>query len=365
MTARCFFIGTTLADNPVPHHFTALANELVRRGHRVVIVAPHRVVELENHTSNPAIYVWPSPRPTKLADALFLRRLIREYRPDCLIANFVAVNWMMFVGKWMGVRQRVAWYHTLSTQIQIDNPAPAWKRWLLWHRKALVYRAATQIVPVSAAARADVARLHPRFAAKCRVILNAINDPGVNAVVPATDRLVCAARFERSKGQDVLIRALGLLREQQPTVRVEFIGSGPAQAACEELARAEKIADRCAFLGRVPHGEVLRHMAGATATVLPSRSDNCPLVTIESLAVGTPVLGSRVGGIPEVVRDGVDGFLVPPDDPAALAAKLDGLLSDPALQRQLRVNSRAGYCERFDLQKAVPPQADWLEELTR
>ena len=102
-------------------------------------------------------------------------------------------------------------------------------------------------------------------------------------------------------------------------------------------------------------------MRAATVTILPSRSDNCPLVIIESLAVGTPVIGSRVGGIPEVVRDGIDGFLVPPDDPQALAAKLDLVLANAGLREKLRANARAGFLSRFEQREAVREQADWLE----
>ena len=103
----------------------------------------------------------------------------------------------------------------------------------------------------------------------------------------------------------------------------------------------------------------------ATATILPSRSDNCPLVTIESLAVGTPVIGSRVGGIPEVVRDGLDGFLVPPGDPQALAAKLNLILTDHELLRELRANARKGFLSRFEQRGAVRKQSHWLETILR
>jgi glycosyltransferase involved in cell wall biosynthesis len=106
-------------------------------------------------------------------------------------------------------------------------------------------------------------------------------------------------------------------------------------------------------------------MRSAAVTVLPSRHDNCPLVTIESLAVGTPVIASRVGGIPEVVRDGVDGFLVPPDDPAALAARLDDVFSNPGLRQNLRTNAREGFLNRLELRRAVKNQADWLETLLK
>lgn len=366
MRSRCYFIGTTLSDNPVPHHFVKLAGVLVARGHRVVIIAPHRRVELANPTGNPAIHIWPSDRPTRRQDALFLRRLIAQYRPDCLVANFVAVNLMSLVGWLCGVPRRVAWYHTLSSQIEIDSAMPRWRLELLRLRKGLAYRASTHIVPVSQAAFEDVVKLYPSQRSKCQVFLNALADPmpgGNPRNGSRPPHLVCVARFNQSKGQDVLIRALALLKDRHPTLSVEFVGTGPLETACARLAHEVGVAERCTFTGRVEHAEVLRRMAGARATVLPSRSDNCPLVTIESLAVGTPLIGSRVGGIPEIVRDGVDGFLVPPDDPPLLAEKLDVVLSNAHLYHRLCTNARDGFLARFDLLHATPRQADWLEEI--
>ncbi len=365
MTGRCFFIGTTLADNPVPQHFTALANELVRRGHRVVILAPHRVVELENHTSNPAIYVWPSQRPTKLADALFLQRLIRKYRPDCLIANFVAVNVMMLVGRWAGVRRRIAWYHTLSAQVAVDSQMAPWVQRFLHWRKSFVYRACTQVVPVSAAAGGDFAAVYPRSREKVHVCLNALADPQLPAQPGEAARLVCVARLNFSKGQDVLIRAVARLREKHPTVRVEFIGEGPALDSLRGLAQELKVTEQCEFVGRVAHDVVLQRMSRATATVIPSRSEAFGLVTIESLAVGTPVVASNVGGLPEIVRDGVDGFLVPSEDSGALAEALGRVLADPAGRAEMRRQARERFLTTFEQRKAVMEQASWLEALTR
>ncbi len=366
---RCYFIGTPIGDLSIMKQFVALANDLARRGHQVIILAPHRRIELENHHTNPAIYIWPSERPTKWRDAWFFYKLARQFRPDCVVASYAAVNIMTLVGWLARVPQRVTWYHTLSNQIDLDLKTPGWRMKLLRARKRLVYRLATYIVPVSRAAQDDVGQLYNQPESKLRVFLNAVADPlpagGADAGNGAADTLVCIARFSPSKGQDVLIRALTLLKAKHPQVTLEFLGDGPAGESYKQLARELGVADQCRFLGAVGHDEVLRRMRSATATVLPSRNDNCPLVTIESLAVGTPVIASRVGGIPEVVRDGVDGFLAPPDDPQALAEKLDEVLSNPALLQKLRANARAGFLSRLELRQAVTEQADWLESISR
>jgi glycosyltransferase involved in cell wall biosynthesis len=113
----------------------------------------------------------------------------------------------------------------------------------------------------------------------------------------------------------------------------------------------------------VEHGEVLRKMAAAMATVVPSRSEAFGLVNIESMAVGTPVVGSAVGGIVEIVRDGKDGFLVPPDDPSALATRLETVLTHPQLRRELSRRARERFLAEFEQSRSVREQADWQEAL--
>jgi len=97
----------------VPSHFKAIGDELVRRGHRVIILISGRVTDLEVWSGNPLVFTWPSKRPTKIKDALFAHKLFTRYHPDCLIANFGAGNVMTIVGWLTGAPVRVVWYHTL------------------------------------------------------------------------------------------------------------------------------------------------------------------------------------------------------------------------------------------------------------
>ncbi|MGD0351661.1 MAG: glycosyltransferase family 4 protein [Verrucomicrobiota bacterium] len=351
-------------DNPVACHFSALARQLVTRGHQVVMVTPHRKVELENRHGNPAIYTWPSERPTHLRDAVFFARLVRQYRTNCLIANFGAVNLMTIVGWLTGVPNRIAWYHTLSAQLSLDRDSAGLRAALLDLRKRCVYKLATLIVANSQASCRDAIRTYKIPSRKCQVRYFSLPDPPPTPALGRAPTLCCVGRFHRCKGQDVFLRAIRLLNLDSLSPKVEFVGTGPEERNCRELARKLGVADQCEFTGAVSHGEVLARMARATATIVPSRAEAFGLTTVESLAVGTPVVASSVGGIPEVVRDGVDGFLVPPDDPAALAAKVKLLLSDVELRRKMSLNARERFLSTFEQGKVVEEQADWLENIT-
>jgi glycosyltransferase involved in cell wall biosynthesis len=178
-----------------------------------------------------------------------------------------------------------------------------------------------------------------------------------------SNRTVCVGRLHPTKGQDVLLRAIARLKDRFPDTFFEFIGDGPCREDCERIANELGIADRCSFLGRLPHDEVLRRMASAAVSVVPSRSECFGLVNIESLAMGTPVIASNVGGIGEIFEDGEEGFLVPPDDPEQLADRLARVLSDPGLRQTMSEKAHLRF-KYFEQDKLVHEQVDWLESLS-
>lgn len=362
----CFFIGTSWLDNMVAGHFKALGRELVARGHRVVFLIDGRKTSVEAHDANPAIYTWPSVRPTGVRDWLFMRRLIRQYRPDCVVGNFGAVNIMILAGRATGVPVRVAWYHTVTGTIDLNTEMSSPLRAVLRRRKRLVYNSATHLVAVSAAAAADLQLMYAVPADKVAVWPLLLRDPQAMTVSEAMRdewRVLCVGGLLPAKGQDVLLRALPPLMERYPRLRVDFVGAGPKREAYELLARELGVAERCCFAGALPHAEVLARMGAAAVVVVPSRAEALAVVNVESLAMGTPVVGSQVGGIGEAVRDGVDGFLVPPDDPAALGERIGRLLGDPLLRQSMGLAARQGFLQRVELEANIGRQASWYEQL--
>jgi glycosyltransferase involved in cell wall biosynthesis len=365
MSGRGFLIATSGKANPISAHFTKLASVLAGRGHEVTLVVDGRRRDLERRLENPRVLTWPSPRPVRLRDAVFLAKAIGRRRVDCLVANFGSVNAMLLVGWLMRVPHRIAWYHTISTAIDLDARAhPLSVRFQRWRRRH-IYRLATLVVANSEAGRRDVSSVFGVSPSRTRACPNSLPDPLDNvrlAGIAAGPRrgFVCVGRFDRTKGQDLLIEAVG--RGCSRSLRVDFVGDGPRREACERLAAALGVADRCVFRGRLPNDEALACMAGAVATIVPSRSEAFGLVNVESLALGTPVLGTVVGGMREVVRDGVDGLLVEPHA-GAIASALATLDQRPDLARDLGARARAGFLARFEQTLVVGRQAAFFEAL--
>ncbi|MGH9019670.1 MAG: glycosyltransferase family 4 protein [Acidimicrobiales bacterium] len=153
----------------------------------------------------------------------------------------------------------------------------------------------------------------------------------VVAVPRANRYLLFVGSLIERKGPDVLIRALSSV-----DLGCVFIGDGPMRASLERLAAREGVSDRVVFLGAVDPSEVQRYYGGAEALVLPSVSEGVPLVAVEALRAGTPVVASNLEGIASVVRDRDNGLLVEPGDEESLAGALALLESDERLARSLR-----------------------------
>lgn len=174
------------------------------------------------------------------------------------------------------------------------------------------------------------------------------------AVAPGPDGpVLCVARLVAKKGVDVLVEAIALLSNESPRLNVEVIG-GPLTDELVQLARQRGVEGRVRWFGPRPWEDVEAALERCSMFVLPCRvasdgdRDGMPTVLIEAMARGLPVISTEVAGIPEVVRHGDTGFLVPPDDPVALAAAVRKLHDDPSLAAELGRRGRALVAEHFD-----------------
>src|SRR4029077_4373573 len=160
-------------------------------------------------------------------------------------------------------------------------------------------------------------------------------------------RLLCVARFLEKKGLDTLIDACALVRDRGVPSTLALHGDGPMGAALAPRIARLGLADRILLGGPIPQEEVARAMRACHAFVMPCRQDRTgdmdgiPTVFMEAMATGRPVVSCPISGIPELVRDGETGILVPPDDPAALAGAIERLAEDAELRLRLGRQARA------------------------
>jgi len=143
------------------------------------------------------------------------------------------------------------------------------------------------------------------------------------------------ARLHQQKGHAYLLAAAALV----PGATFVLAGDGPLRAELEQRARELGVASRCLFLGE--RADVPDLLAAADLFLLPSLWEGLPLSVLEAMAAGRPVVATAIGGTDEAVTDGVTGLLVPPRDPAAIAAAIARLRDDPGLAERLAAAGRA------------------------
>ena len=171
--------------------------------------------------------------------------------------------------------------------------------------------------------------------------------------------LVTVARLQRHKGIDTVIQALPAILAGAPDVRYAVAGSGPDRERLERLAQQVGVRDCVRFLGAVDDQDLpALYNLGSVYVGASRRSERLGvegfgIALVEASACGLPVVAGNSGGIPDAVRDGETGFLVPPEEPAAFAAAICRLLADPATGKRIGQNGRRAVESYFNWDRVV------------
>jgi colanic acid/amylovoran biosynthesis glycosyltransferase len=167
--------------------------------------------------------------------------------------------------------------------------------------------------------------------------------------------ILAIGTFYEVKGHTYLIEACRLLREQGLDFTCQLVGDGPLRETLVEQVSQSGLKEQVSFHGQLTRQEIVRMLQAADVLVVPSvptlegRREGIPVVLMEAMASGVPVVASHISGIPELVEDGVSGLLVEPRQPEALAAALSSLYKNPGQWKRLSVGGRDRVVNGFDL----------------
>ena len=298
------------------------------------------------------------------------RRLVgymRSERIDVLHTHMLGSNfWGAVLSPVAGVPVFVAQEHGWSFE------GTGWRRWVDRH---VIARRADAFVTVSREDERRMIEVEKIPADKLRFIPSGIPTPappsgadvrselGIDADAPVVG---VVAGLRPPKALEVFIRAVDELRRKHPKLRALVIGPPHTNFVEEEkhlleLTRELSLGDTLIFTGQ--RRDVADALAAMDVAVLSSDHEGSPLSIMEYMEAARPVVATNVGGIPDLVVDGVTGILVPPRDPTALAAAISGLLDDPDLRRRLGEAGRARRRSEFDISNTARRVEGLYEEL--
>jgi glycosyltransferase involved in cell wall biosynthesis len=250
-----------------------------------------------------------------------------------------------------------------------------------WHTKrrvwiaAKLFSAVDRVVAVSDCIRQDLLQKLELDPQKVVTIHNGIDLPRFDQSIDGTsqrrqlgigdDELVIGAigRLVRFKGFNYLLEAARIINLQWPKFKLVIVGGGELKHGLKQQAQELGIAEKVIFTGR--QEDVFPFLAGFDIMVISSITEGLPIASLEAMAMGKAVVASRVGGIPEVVEDGVSGLLVPPRNPESLAQAVIDLLKKPELRKSMGQAGRARVEKLFSIQRVCEQTAKLYKDLLK
>ncbi len=363
--ARILQVLTRLAVRGVPRHVLDLSAGLLARGHQVEIIAGRSepgegsLWEEAERRQLPAIYLPALQRAVSpsadTAAFVGLYQKIRRTRPDLVHTHISKAGVLgRLAARLAGVPVVVHTYHGQVEELE----GASLKSRLLRGGEKLAARRTDALIAVSGETAAGLEALGLGASHQYRVIRNGIDleyfTPDLDAapaVVPGSPLLGAIASLTPEKGLDLLLGALGSLAPRYPQLGLCVVGDGPLRGELEAQARGLGLEARVHFAGNV--ADVRPYLQAFDLLVVPSRREGQGRVLMEAMAMGRPVVAARVGGIPELVHHGHNGWLVPPEDPAALGQAIAALLDDAGLRTALAQEGRRGAEREFGLEQMV------------
>ncbi len=291
-----------------------------------------------------------------------LYRLVRHGRFDIVHTHMSKAALLGGLAGWLArgpVKVNTA--HNLGS---IAMPK-AWLRALFWvYDKILLSVTMDAVITVSDHVRDTVLRSRLLGPDKVFTIPNGVRSAGPSDAAAARAMLLAelgggsgrlivgtVARLVWFKGLDVLVAAAAMVVKSCPESVFVVVGDGPLRAELERQAQALGVARSFVFLGE--RRDVARLLRAFDVFVLPSVSEGMPVTILEAMDAATPVIATRVGGVPELVDDGETGLLVPPRDPEALGAAILRLLESPRLRADMGERGRERVARHFSAERMV------------
>jgi glycosyltransferase involved in cell wall biosynthesis len=355
---RLTFVVANLACGGVQRVTAWLSGGLARRGHQVTVITladeASDFFRLPPDVSRVALGIstnTPTPlwrlAPVVASRLSRIRRAVQSSAPDAVISRAAPVNVPTLIA-----------LHGLGYPVVVtehgDTPPWPWRKSLWYRMRRLCYPAAFAVLSASHA----VDRQFSWLAARRREVIHnpfapihKLETRGAGAHRPS---IVSMGRLSPDKGFDVLLRAFARIAGRFREWQLIIVGDGKLREELRRLAHELALGEQVAFTGAVADPSAI--LQSAQLYVMASRCEGFPNALGEAMSCGLPVVATDCpGGVRELVRERVDGSLVPPDDPGALADALADLMADPA--KRARMGARAGeVVERFACEKILD---DW------
>ena len=343
---KTIFIAHGWSDVSVNAQSKILALQLAENNKVIFLSSKKSGQSLRVINDNLIVYEWPGKRPVGWKDFFFVIKQMKRYKPYMIITNFAANDIMLFVSWIFRIKYRICYFHTMVEQHIVDHGSINIKQQINIFRKGFVFRMATHMLCPSLAAKKDLIKFYKVKNSRAFVFPNALPNTDLRN---ETDYKTIGflGRLDRSKGVDILISSFKKISDRFTDVQLIIAGNGKQENELKEQVFNVGLSDRVVFKGAIAYNHVPDFLASLAFLVVPSRMDNLPTVVLEAFSVGTPVIGSNAGGIPDMINSGYNGFLFENENVEELAQRMEQCLQHQEQRNNISVNARKAFEEKY------------------
>lgn len=278
--------------------------------------------------------------------------VFRRMRPDLVNIHFLGANafYIMLLHMIMRFKIVVTLHGTIEAPYKdLAQTEGYWEAKILnWTANRILHQAST-IVCISQYLCKKVITTFPDLKPKCKILPIGLEFPdSTQTNVERSNFILGAGRLSYEKGFDILIKAFEEVSQNFPDLRLVIVGDGDERPRLERMVASSNLTDKVLFHGEVKRAKVLELLSECKMVVVPSRIEGFGAIILEAMAMGTPIVATSVGGIPELIDDGETGFLVAPENSEKLAAKTCFLLTNSHLLSQVGARARLNLQGKYD-----------------
>ncbi len=304
---------------------------------------------------------WPLPlrlflffikllRVAREHDVIYVQNAMAAGLPVALVSKLTGIPFVLkFVGDEAWERATQNKLTTKNLQDFLSAPEGTLRIHLMMRVQGFVLRRAAVVTTPSKYLSEELIKTYGVKRERTVINYNAAGQTETASFVSARTphQIAVTARLTAWKGVDGIIRAVALLKDKFPDIRLVIAGDGPEQSSLKKLAEDSGVSSHVSFLGNISRTETWRLRQNSEVYVLNSTYEGLPHTVLTSFVAGIPVIATNIPGTNEAIYDQETGLLVPPGDDHALAVAIERLFKDPALGKKLAENGKKLLKEKF------------------
>ena len=323
-------ISTSKFGTVIPNYFQYLGKEFKKNNFSVIFIFDGQIKNLPPNQDNIKYHSYPSKRPTRIVDFIFLYKIIKKEKPILCISNFGSTNVVSIISFILRVPTRISYLHTSPNQLSLDSNKTYITQKILQIRKIFILKMNTHFLTNSTQMSELISSFFKIKKNEISILPYLIEEKKTKySNYKARSFSICIiGRLTPSKGHYDLLNAFKKTLKIHSDLKLYIIGDGQEKNRLTRLSKDLDILGNIIFLNHIPNEKLHNIYSNALCSISASKSEAFGIVNIESLREGTPIICTKTEGSRDIIKNGENGFFIDFNKKDELTEKINIILND-------------------------------------